>query len=150
MKRSAFVALMALAVCDSWTRLVAVAGGAASVIQTADEGVFAAALGNSDVQVVVVPTPFRVTRAHDFGDKALVLRPRALDFSGGGSLTGTGSIGRMHDKATYAVFVNAKIGFWIYYTGSVMHSGLKYAPLPGQGTAPSPHFSQASVLDERP
>ena len=136
MRRSVFAVLMALAVYVSWTNPVVLAGEAASVVRAVDEGAFADALGDSDVEVVVVPTPLRVTRAYDFGKKALALGPRALDFSGGGSLAGTGSIGRMHDKATYAVFVNAKIGFWNYYSGSVTYKGLKYAPLPGQGTRP--------------
>jgi len=98
---------------------------------------FAEAISDPDRKLVVCPHRFAVTKDHDFGDKHLILWPEVLDFSGGGTLRGSGSISRVAANADYAVFTNARVGFWEYYSGRVTYEGTNYAPLPGQGTPPS-------------
>ncbi|MDP6111727.1 MAG: hypothetical protein QGG53_07650 [Planctomycetota bacterium] len=102
-----------------------------------DETEFAAAIADPRRKIVFCTRPFVLTKKHDFGGKHLVLWPEVLDFSGGGTLKGNGSISRIAGKADCAVFVGATVGLWEYYSGSVTWNGTKYAPLPGQGTPPS-------------
>ena len=102
-----------------------------------NEADFAEAIADPGRELVVCPHRFVVTKDHDFGDKHLILWPEVLDFSGGGTLRGSGSISRVSAAADYAVFMNAQIGFWEYYGGRVTYKGTRYVPLPGQGTPPS-------------
>ncbi|MDP6354169.1 MAG: hypothetical protein QF473_03640 [Planctomycetota bacterium] len=102
-----------------------------------DEIEFAAAIADPRRKIVFCTRPFVLTKKHDFGGKHLVLWPEVLDFSGGGTLKGNGSISRIAGKADYAVFVGATVGLWEYYSGSVTWNGTKYAPLPGQGRRPA-------------
>jgi hypothetical protein len=98
---------------------------------------FAEAISDPDRKLVVCPHRFVVTEDHNFGDKHLILWPEVLDFSGGGTLRGSGGISRVAANADYAVFTNARVGFWEYYSGRVTYEGTNYTPLPGQGTPPS-------------
>jgi len=108
-----------------------------AVRTVASEADFAAAIDDAAVQVIVCRRPFVITKDHEFGKKDLIACPGAFDFSGGGTLHGDGSISRLGNRATYPVFVNAKVGFWHYYSGRVTYHGKTYAALPGQETPPS-------------
>ena len=96
-----------------------------------------AAASSQDTDVILCPQPFEITRTVDLRDKDIVAGPRVFRFAGEGRLLNGRSIARLSAQARYPVFVNAKPGFWVWYTGRVSFQGRRYAPLPDQDTPPS-------------
>lgn len=95
------------------------------------------AAGNADTDVIICPEPFDITGPVDLQNKDIVAGPRVFRFADGGRLLNGRSIARLSPQAQYPVFMNAQVGFWVWYTGRVSFNGRKYAPLPGQGAPPS-------------
>lgn len=98
-----------------------------------DQRQLAEAAKNSDVDVILCLTPIEITEPVDLEDKDVVACPRVFRFSGGGRLLNGRSISRVSRHAQYPIFMDASVGFWVWYTGRVTYNGKKYAPLPGQG-----------------
>jgi len=97
----------------------------------------AQAAGNERVDVVICPQPIDLTEPVDLRDKDLIAGPRVFRFADEGRLLNGRSIARLSPQAKYPVFMNAQVGFWVWYTGRVSFDGRKYEPLPGQGALPS-------------
>jgi len=97
----------------------------------------AEAAENPDVDVILCLTPLEITKPVDLKNKDIVAGPRVFKFSEGGRLLNGRSVSRVSQHAQYPIFMDASVGFWVWYTGRVTYNGKKYAPLPGQGTPPS-------------
>ena len=110
-----------------WHR-TAIARSQAELIQAAS---------NADVDVIICPQPVDLTDTVDLRDKDVIAGPRVFRFADGGRLLNGRSIARLSPQAKYPIFMDARAGFLVWYTGRVSFDGRKYAPLPGQGTPPS-------------
>ncbi len=103
-------------------------------VRTAQQ--LAKAADDPNVDVIVCPTPLDISIPVDLGSKDIVAGPRVFCFSDGGRLLNGASISRLSCHATYPIFMDAPVGFAVWYTGQVTHNGKNYAPLPGQNSPP--------------
>ncbi|MCF7855054.1 MAG: hypothetical protein K9N51_09675 [Candidatus Pacebacteria bacterium] len=80
------------------------------------------ACNNPDVEVVYCPSPIQITQEVDLADKDIVAGPRAFVFGEDGRLVNGRSISRLAENARYPVFMGARIGRYIWYSGSVTYN----------------------------
>ena len=83
---------------------------------------------NPGVDLVYCPSPIDVTQEIDLGNKDIVAGPRAFVFGANGRLVNGRSVSRLASNARYPVFMGARVGRWVWYTGRVTYKGTNYAP----------------------
>lgn len=80
-----------------------------------------AAATDPDTDVIVCPSPIRITDEVDLGSKAVVAGPRAFVFADTGRLINGRTITRLFPDTHYPIFMNARPGRYIWYNGSVRY-----------------------------